>query len=132
MDPEIRIRELLKEINGCNEQAHCAALIRLRKVLERQKSMLDPVLKRELIRALYVIISPYGKSITTPAEAVRCLGTNVLWDRVQKQWLDQQRHIFQTPSLLPVQEAINAVFLQQRMRRNNVKEAIHKIAVIEE
>jgi hypothetical protein len=126
MDPEVRIRELLEELNGCNDLGHCSAMTRLLKVLKQQKEMLSPNLKRELIRILRVFITRYGESVVTPAEAVRCLGTNVLWDRQQAKWLTEQSQYFNTKTLLPVQEAINEVFAQQRQRRNHVKNIIRE------
>lgn len=126
INSEVRIRELLEELAGCNDLGHCSALVRLRKVLEQQKEALPSKLRRDVIQALRLFIRPFGGCISTPAEAVRCLGTNVLWDRSQAKWLDAQRQKFKAPSLLPVHEAINAVFVQQRQRRNHVIDMIHE------
>lgn len=129
LDPEIRICELIEELNGCNNQGHLGALIRLRKVLEQQKEVLNPNLKREVIRTLHVFISPASseESVTSPAEAVRCLGTNVLWDRHQARWLEEQSPYFTSRTRLPVQEAITQVFKLQHQRRNFVKNMFRKV-----
>jgi hypothetical protein len=134
IDPEVRIRELLEELHGCNDQGHCSAMARLFKVLKQQKKPLNSALRRQITRMLHTFITINGDSVVTPAEAVRCLGTNVLWDRQEAKWLNEQRPYFNTKTLLPVNEAINEVFAQQRQRRNHVKDLLHELerAFVEE
>jgi len=125
-DPKVQINGLLDTLNGNNEGAYLGALRQLRKVLEQQNNPLPGNLKHNVVRTLRSLIAPYRESVSVPTEAVYCLGVNVVWDRQQEKWLNAQREEFAKNKYLPVIEAINEVFRQQRQRHKNVRAFIRR------